>query len=139
MKKTKDDPSWVDTACGKAVKLVYRLLYDLPTGHAFRVLFMRRKLSEVLASQDTMLERLGNPQAGQMNKEQFGGILSKELAPIEPWIEKQPNSTKLDVDYNQMIQNPDPHVDAIKRFLNDQLDRAAMIRVVEPTLHRQRR
>jgi len=34
VKKTKDDPSWVPQAIGKVVKMVYRLLYDLPKDYA---------------------------------------------------------------------------------------------------------
>ena len=43
VKRTKDDPSWLATAQGKAVKLVYMLLYDLPPQYSYRVVFMRRK------------------------------------------------------------------------------------------------
>ena len=42
-------------APGKAVKMVYRLLYDLPPKFTYRVLFMQRKLDEVLVSQKTCL------------------------------------------------------------------------------------
>src|SRR5215471_15035568 len=59
-KKTKTDTSWLNHAPGKAVKMVYRLLYDLPSKFTFRVLFMQRKLDEVLVSQRTLLVRQGN-------------------------------------------------------------------------------
>src|SRR5690242_7444054 len=55
VKQTRKDPSWLAGREGKAVKMVYRLLYDLPADRNYRVLFMRRKLEEVLASQRTML------------------------------------------------------------------------------------
>ena len=57
VKRTKQDPSWLTTAGGKVVKMVYRLLYDLPTGYEYRVIMMRRTLEEVLASQEAMLKR----------------------------------------------------------------------------------
>ena len=139
VKKTHEDSSWIQAAKGKAVKLVYRLLYDLPYGQTYRLLFMRRKLSEVLASQDAMLERLNNEQAGKMDPAQFEELFSQELAKIDRWLDEQPNMTKLDIDYNAMIQNPTPQVEAINHFLDGGLDTAAMNQVVEPALHRQRR
>ena len=57
VKKTKDDASWVAGAVGKVVKMVYMLLYDLPDGFEYRVVFMQRELSETLAWQKKMLER----------------------------------------------------------------------------------
>lgn len=57
VKKNKDDPSWVSDGTGKAVKMVYRLLYDLPKDFEYRVIFMRRIIDEVLISQAKMLKR----------------------------------------------------------------------------------
>src|SRR5437868_1127771 len=57
VKRTKQDASWLDDSGGRAVKMVYRLLYDLPVNRNYRVLFMRRNLKEVLASQREMLRR----------------------------------------------------------------------------------
>ncbi len=139
VKKTKQDASWVNSANGKAVKLVYRLLYDLPAGQSFRLLFMRRKLSEVLASQDAMLERLNHDQAGKMNQAQFEQLFGQELNKVESWLRDQSHMSTLDVDYNQMIENPQPQVEAINEFLGGDLDVEAMRQVVEPSLHRQRR
>src|SRR5262245_35974300 len=51
VKQTKQDDSWLQSSEGKAVKMVYRLLYDLPKDRSYKVLFMRRKMEEVLASQ----------------------------------------------------------------------------------------
>ena len=50
VKRTKDDPAWLHGAPGKVVKMIYLLLYDLPTTYNYRIIFMRRPLSEVVAS-----------------------------------------------------------------------------------------
>ena len=47
VKQTKEDPSWLENSEGKVVKMVYRLLYDLPTDRTYRVVFMRRKMEEL--------------------------------------------------------------------------------------------
>ena len=44
---------------GKVIKVVSSLLNYLPANHSYRVVFMRRNLHEVLASQAKMLERRG--------------------------------------------------------------------------------
>ena len=61
VKALKSDASWVAPALGKAVKMVYLLLMDLPSDQDYRVVFMRRNLDEVLASQKAMLDRMGKP------------------------------------------------------------------------------
>src|SRR3569833_79554 len=59
VKRTPQDARWLAGAPGKAVKVVHSLLPALPGGYEYRVLFMLRDMHEVLASQDTMLRRLG--------------------------------------------------------------------------------
>ena len=51
VKALKHDASWVAQSCGKAVKMVYLLVYDLPPDIEYRILFMHRNIDEVLASQ----------------------------------------------------------------------------------------
>jgi hypothetical protein len=49
----------IPEARGNAFKIAAHLLTDLPAGETYRVVFMRRNLDEVIASQRAMLERLG--------------------------------------------------------------------------------
>ena len=53
------DKSWLAASRGKVVKIISFLLPHLPETNNYRVLFMRRNLQEVLASQAKMLERRG--------------------------------------------------------------------------------
>src|SRR5688572_8574386 len=52
------DKSYLRAARGKAVKVISFLIKDLPDENDYRVLFMRRDLDEVLASQQKMIDRL---------------------------------------------------------------------------------
>ena len=54
-----NDWEWLQEARGKAIKIISYLLKELPDDHNYKVLFMRRDLREVLASQAKMLERRG--------------------------------------------------------------------------------
>ena len=55
VKKMAQDSGWLEEARGKVVKVISRLLYDLPKTYHYRVIFMQRHLDEVLASQQQML------------------------------------------------------------------------------------
>jgi hypothetical protein len=137
VKKVKEDTSWVEGARGKAVKMVYSLLYHLPAGGAYRVLFMRRKMEEVLASQRKMLERLGKAD-DKISDEQLAQMFRSQLQKFEAWIKGQPNFALLDVDYNRMVADPREPVGQVNAFLGGRLDTAAMCRVVDSTLYRNR-
>ncbi len=138
VKKTKTDPSWLNSAPGMAVKLVYRLLYDLPDTFQYRALFMNRHLPEVMASQDAMLARTG-ADVPPMDEKKFVELFGGECQRVKKWLAAQPNFSVLDVQYNEMVESPQSQVATIDEFLDGGLDTEAMCRVVEPTLYRQRR
>jgi hypothetical protein len=137
VKKTKEDPSWLDGAGGKVVKMVYRLLYDLPRDHEYWVVFMRRHLSEVVASQDVMLARRGRG-GGGITKDKLIAMFQKQLGEFDEWVKKQPNFRILYVDYNETLKDPQPTVRALNEFLGGHLNTAAMEKTVEQQLYRQR-
>ncbi|MHC4988717.1 MAG: sulfotransferase domain-containing protein [Planctomycetota bacterium] len=137
VKKTNDDASWLNGASGKAVKMVYRLLYDLPAGHDYRVIFMQRDLKEVLASQGKMLERSGKP-GGGIADDQMEALFAGELAKCEKWLAGQPNFNVLYINHRDMINDGPAQVRKINDFLDGGLDIDAMAAVVDPDLYRNR-
>jgi len=138
VKQTKKDPSWLDRATGKVVKMVYRLLYDLPADRQYRVVFMQRDLGEVIASQNVMLARQGKP-PGPLSDERLMALFEAELQKAYEWLAAQPNFRVLYVNYNDTIRNPRPTIESLNAFLGGDLDTDAMLRVVDPTLYRQQR
>jgi hypothetical protein len=136
VKALKNDHSWVAASCGKAVKMVYLLIYDLPPGLEYRVLFMQRNLDEVLASQRVMLERLGKPT--RLEDARLAVMFRNHLTRFASWVKDRPNHRVLDVDYNALVANPEPVAAEIDRFLGGGLDVAAMAETVEPALYRNR-
>lgn len=141
VKKTREDPSWVPRATGRAVKLVHLLLRDLPAGHEYRVLLMRRKLDEMVASQRRMLERLGRD-PGPLSDERRMAIFRAQLDECEAWLAAQPGFRALRVDYNALVENPAPHLAQIADFLGGglgyRLDVAAMTGCIDTALYRNR-
>ncbi len=138
VKKTKEDPSWVDRARGMAVKMVYRLLYDLPGEYEYRVVFMRRDVEEVLISQQTMLQELGKKGAGASN-ERMAALFRRELASFEAWVARRENFGILYVEHGDMIRSPAGEAVRISRFLGGDLNTEAMAAAVDPSLYRARR
>lgn len=53
------DTDWIPEAEGKAVKVIGALLVHMVPEFEYRVLFMRRDMNEILASQAKMLENRG--------------------------------------------------------------------------------
>jgi hypothetical protein len=137
VKKTKEDASWLDGARGKAVKMVYELLKDLPTDRAYRVILMRRDLGEMVASQRLMLERLGRD-AGKLSDERKAEIFAAQLDETERRLRAQPCFACLAVDYNALVAEPRPHAARVAEFLGGGLDVEAMCAVVDPSLWRNR-
>ena len=68
------DTSWVRQARGKALKVISLLLRSLPDDNAYRVIYMRRHLDEILRSQDKMLDRLGERGARRGPRGDEGGL-----------------------------------------------------------------
>jgi hypothetical protein len=135
VKKTKEDASWLKDAVGKAVKMVYRLLYDLPAGYSYRVVFMQRNLTEVLASQKKMLQRSDKTGSGPSD-EQMAVMFQKELDKCGQWLGAQPNFSVLYVNHRDMIKNPVSECRRINDFLAGGLDVNAMAAMVDPSLYR---
>ncbi|MCH7871448.1 MAG: sulfotransferase family protein [Planctomycetes bacterium] len=138
VKKTKKDASWLETAPGKVVKMVYRLLYDLPDNYQYRIVFMKRRLEEVIASQNVMLDRKGKA-GGSLSDEQLLATFRKEIEKIEQWLAEQPNFKTLYVMYNEVLEDAGPKVAAINEFLGGNLDTEKMLAVVDKSLYRQRK
>ncbi len=59
VKQLKKDSSWLVEATGKVVKVISQLLRDLPPSYQYKVIFVRRNINEILASQTQMLIRRG--------------------------------------------------------------------------------
>jgi len=137
-KKIGEDASFLDDAGGKAVKLVYRLLYDLPEPFSYRVIFMKRSLDEVVASQNIMLQRKGE-NAKPIDDATVIQMFRKELDKVEHWLKGQLNFETLFVDYNRMIREPRDEVIQVSGFLGGKLDIDAMAAIVDPSLYRNRR
>lgn len=138
VKKLKNgETRWLDAAAGRVVKVISYLLPELPPHHRYDVVFMRRRLEEVLASQRQMLERKGED-PDKVDQAELEAIIKKHLEMIEDWISRQSNVRAIYIDYNKMLTGPDEELDRLNVFFHQSLDQEAMRAVIDPDLYRQR-
>jgi hypothetical protein len=131
------DFAWLPDAQGKVVKIISYLLLKLPDTYNFRVIFMQRKLAEIMASQRKMLLRRGED-PDKVSEDELSEILEKHLDQVEAWIEAHENIEQLVVDYNHMVKDPAKDVQRINQFLGGSLNVDKMVQVIDPSLYRQR-
>jgi len=138
----KGDYGWLDEADGKVVKVISALLEHLPaeyenSEYSYKVLFMRREMSEILASQKKML--VNREEATDKVKDaELTALFEKHLSKVKGWLSAQPNVDVLYVDYNQLLSDPNAQIPTINRFLGGTLDQNEMAGVVDPSLYRNR-
>ena len=137
VKATRKDAAWVAAAVGKVVKVVHLLLMDLPVDHRYRVVFMRRPLEEVLASQAKMLQRQGQSGAN-LAPDRLAKAFGQQLDKVANWLTGQSNFDVLYVEHGQVLTDPQTQAARINQFLGGALDEAAMAAVADPALYRQR-
>ena len=138
VKKLKNgDTEWLQDARGKAVKVISALLENLPAFYSYRVIFMRRDLNEVLASQRNMLIRRGEP-VNSIDDEEMAKIFQKHLNQINNWFSQQENIEVEFVNYNDLLQNPGSNIIKVNKFLDERLNADSMLSIPDKNLYRQR-
>jgi hypothetical protein len=135
VKKIKQDASWLPQTRGKAFKIVSQLLYDLPPGELYRIIFMERNLDEMLLSQTKMLERLGRTIPPQ---EDMKRAFTLHLQKLRQWLERRPSMRTLYVPYHDLVQRPEEQVKRVSEFLGGKLDIERMVKTVDTSLYRNR-
>jgi hypothetical protein len=132
----KGDKSWVADADGRAVKVISRLLEHLPQ-RQYKVIFMHRRMPELLASQRKMIVHRGQP-PDSIDDEAMTKAFESHLGSIFTWLSSQPNIEVLDVRFSELVGEPLLQVQRIAEFLGGGLDVEKMAAVVKPGLYRNR-
>jgi len=130
------DTAWLHGARGRAVKVIAFLLEHLPETHNYRVVFMNRKLDEVLVSQSTMLDRLG--EADETDDARMRQLYINHVARTKTMLSHRPHFRVHHVRYPEVIEDPRGNAREVSRFLGGGLDLEAMAAVVRPELYRNR-
>jgi len=134
---TATDASWVADAGGRAVKVIHRLLAHLPPGHRYRVIVMRRPIREVIASQDRMLARLGEPTVG-LDPERLTAVLGAQLEEAVALLDRRPELEWIAVEHGRLLADAEAECARVLRFVRSEASAAEVARIVDPALHRER-
>lgn len=131
------DKLWVRDARGKVLKVISHLIEYLPEENFYRVIFMRRDLEEVVASQNKMLERRGeeNPIGDAEAKDEY----RKHIINAKAHVRAKPNFEMLEVHYRAALEDPGAAALEVNRFLGGRLDPEKLAGAVDEQLYRNRR
>jgi hypothetical protein len=136
VKQIESDKAWLEEARGRVVKLISALLRHLPPSYNYKVVFMRRAMPEILASQRQMLIRRGEP-ADAVPDDKMAAMFNKHVAQVEAWLAAQPNIEVLYISYNEVMKDSRAHAHRINTFLGGSLRVDEMVSVVDRALYRQ--
>ncbi|REJ86301.1 MAG: sulfotransferase family protein [Acidobacteria bacterium] len=130
-----EDRGWIAEARGKGIKVISFLLKDLPRTHSYKVVFMRRDLDEVLASQQKMLDRRG--EQDETPDDQMRELWENHLWRVRYMLDHDKNFEWVEVPYREALEDPSSAARRIADFVGG-LDAEKMARVVDPSLYRNR-
>ncbi|HKA16360.1 MAG TPA: sulfotransferase domain-containing protein [Myxococcota bacterium] len=131
------DKSYLRAARGKAVKVISFLIKDLPDENDYRVLFMRRDLDEVIASQQKMIDRLESADT-EADAAAMREAFRNDIARVRVLCRTRPNFALIEIRYREAIADPAAASRAVNEFLGGKLDEAAMRAAVDASLYRNR-
>ena len=129
------DKSWLRDARGKAIKIISFLLRELPDTNNYDVIFVRRDMREVLASQDALLKALGNDDTGDANHERMAAGFRDHLAGVDRFLVERPGFRVLYLEHGDLIRRSLEQAQRIAHFVDRPLDVVAMAATVDPALH----
>jgi hypothetical protein len=132
--KDSEDRRWLRHSRGRAVKIISFLLKNLPQDNNYKVIFMRRDLPEVLASQTKMLVRRNEP--NDTTDEQMMQIWQDHLWKVNYFLKHARHIEHIEILYSEAVANPLEQVRRIRDFLGRQMNLERMAQVVDPTLYR---
>ena len=132
-----EDKRWIARARGKAIKIISFLLKELPANNNYKVIFMRRDIEEILASQQKMLERRGED--GGAEDELMAALFEGDLFRARYLMKHNAHFEFVEVHYRLALADPTATAEMMRDFLGLELDLDEMIGVVDPELYRNRK
>ena len=138
VKDLSKDNTWITAELGgKVIKVISMLLYHLPPELSYKVIFLNRRVEEVLASQQKMLARRGITETGP-DDAVMAAKWEEHITKVAEWLKQQDNFEVLYVDYAETVASPREHAGMVRDFLGMNLDVDAMAEAVNPSMYRNR-
>ena len=130
------DKSYLKKFRGKTIKIISFLLKALPETNNYKVVFMRRNLDEILASQTKMLKNRG--EASESSDEEMLELYQNHLWKVNYLMKHRSCFEFMEVNYKDVVENPRREAARISEFLGN-LDVDKMTSAVDEKLYRNRR
>ena len=130
------DKGWLAEARGKGLKVISYLLKSLPPRFNYRVVFVRRDIEEILASQSKMLARRG--EAEETAPERMRALFEDDLWRASYYLKSRPEFETIELHYSAVLARPLEEAKRLAAFLGGGLDAEAMAAAVDPQLYRNR-
>ncbi len=131
------DKSYLRQGRGKVLKVISFLIKDLPDDNDYRVIFMRRDLTEVLASQNKMIDRLGTVDT-TAEDEAMKEAYRNDIVRTRLMCKKRANFELIEIHYRATVEDPVGTARKVNQFLEGRLDETAMLDAVDASLYRNR-
>ncbi|MSP56185.1 MAG: sulfotransferase family protein [Myxococcales bacterium] len=131
------DKSYLKDARGKVIKIISFLLKDLPPDNDYRIVFMRRDLDEVLASQNKMLQHRNETDTS--DDAAMREAYLNHIASVRIMSRKKANWQTVEIRYDDTVKSPAATAAALNAFLGGKLDEKAMVAAVDGELYRNRK
>lgn len=138
VKSLHKNSKWLVNANGKVIKIISKLLHYLPQQYRYKIIFMERDLSEVIASQHKMLNRLGKKTKKDVYPTKLMEEYERQLEKAKQWASRHPNVEVVYVKYADIIAEPFEQALYINEFLDYQLLPELMVQAIEPKLYREK-
>lgn len=137
VKHLQNDARWMHYMRGKALKVVSSLLFYVPLSLPYKIIFMRRDIGEILASQKKMLDSRGE-ESNTITDDVLRQKYATHLEKIREWIAARRNVECVYLEYAEILKDPLGGARAVQEFLGQPLQLEAMAAVVDPDLYRNR-
>ena len=109
------DPSIIERAHGKAVKVISALLPALPGRHRYAVIYMVRPVGQVVDSQWAMLARRGR--AARSERQHLADVQERHSLHIRDVLRRSPRVRLLEVSYPDLVADPAPTIARLAELL----------------------
>ncbi len=137
VKALKKNPRLIEQAEGKVVKVISALIPHLPPLHHYKIIFMKRPVDQVVASQWKMLERSG--QDPKSTREYLMQTQETHVAQTLAQLRQRQDVELIEIDFPQLVASPEAQTEALSVFMGEALITPEnLASVVRPELHRQR-
>jgi hypothetical protein len=131
------DPSIIERAHGKAVKVISALLPSLPGNHRYVVIYMVRPAEQVVDSQWAMLARRGR--SPRSERQHLVDVQQRHSEQIRQVLRKSPRVRLLEVSYPELVADPATVISRLAELLPGAFTPGpAVAACVKPALFRNR-